>query len=284
MKNRATGGWIGLCLLMLCMMCANANAASGEDTGTTVPTAGKSAQAQRDADQNPDALETRLQQRLRVLLKLLDEDDAASLLNAQMAWRNFRDETCTVEASAIAPRANAAGLVEYTRRGCERRMTERRLVAIDRYIDILQGRASYAELAEREPQLYAIGVYAGRAPDTARAGDEEQGVVLVHVRKRTHPLVLSLSAYEPVHWKLVVDPGVVLRRVILTGYHAQTISGLPAGVSVVRHGDARNEPPHYYAYKKDDQYFKLAKYLKGLTGLDVASFQGRYKGGDFVVE
>lgn len=268
--------WIGMGAVLLAGLWGNAALAQDKAAGAQG--------ARSDVAVAMATLHTRLQQRLRVLLTLLDEDAAASMVNAQLAWRNYRDETCTVEASAIAPRPDAKGLVEYTRRGCERRMGERRLIAINRYIAILQGKASYAELTEREPQLYVIGVYEGRVSDTARGGHAGDEIVLVHVRKRSHPLILSLSAYAGVHWKLVVDPGVVLRKLILTGYHAQTLSGLPAGVDVVRRSEVRNGEPYYYAYKKDDQYFRLSKYLKGLTGLDVSQFQGRYKGGDFVVE
>jgi hypothetical protein len=45
--------------------------------------------------------------------------------------------------------------------------------------------------------------------------------------------VLVLSAYEATRWHVQLGAGASLEHVYLTGYHAQTIDGVPAGVDVL---------------------------------------------------
>jgi hypothetical protein len=83
-------------------------------------------------------------------------------------------------------------------------------------------------------EVRAIGVYQG----TGGVSDfchSTPGTVTVTVPKNTAPIILALSAYEPVKWVLHVDPGTTIKKIILSGYNAQTVSGQAAGVAVENH-------------------------------------------------
>lgn len=62
-----------------------------------------------------------------------------------------------------------------------------------------------------------------------------EGTVEVIVSETGHPLVLSLMAVLPTHWRLVFEGAVELEAVILSGKHPQRISGLPANTHLEVH-------------------------------------------------
>lgn len=128
------------------------------------------------------------------------------------------------------------------------------------------------------PALHAIGVYEGQLAEGADAGRE----VVVNVTDDTRPLVLALMAYEKTLWKISLKEGVRLNKVILAGYHAQSVTGLPTDVPVEAHtydpspcDRCLQDPKYFYSYDAPPAQ------LKELTHLDVTSFQGRYQGTEF---
>src|SRR5262245_26710879 len=76
-----------------------------------------------------------------------------------------------------------------------------------RYAEVLAGelaqlRAMWAGEGAGEqgakPELYAVGFYVGSMPD----GPKKFGTAEVEVRVTDRPVVLALSAYEPIRWKV----------------------------------------------------------------------------------
>jgi len=59
-----------------------------------------------------------------------------------------------------------------------------------------------------------------------------QYAVDVHVTDTSAPVILGLSGFYRIQWRLHLAPGVQLRRVVLTGYYPQTVTGVPGGVEV----------------------------------------------------
>jgi hypothetical protein len=155
------------------------------------------------------------------------------------------------------------------------------------------------------PQLHVIGVYEGHDPDddgrpwwskcdgkssldchAEMTGKKRAkgGFVTVNVSITDAPIVLALSAYSKVKWDVQAKPGVQIQKVILSGYHAQSIEGI-ADTTILEVYTYDASPcdrcyqgnGYFYSYKRP--HLKLTE----ITGLDVTSFQGKYKGREFAV-
>jgi hypothetical protein len=61
----------------------------------------------------------------------------------------------------------------------------------------------------------------------------ESGVIDVYITPRNKPLVLYFGAYQPVKWNLIIDQAVRIERIVLSGYHSQTVAGVPPGVPIL---------------------------------------------------
>lgn len=145
--------------------------------------------------------------------------------------------------------------------------------------------------AELDVQL--VGVYqasdqAGREAvafaEPPLDGGRRGGVVEVRVGKTAKPLLLVLSAYEPVHWALQVQAGADLRGVIASGYHAPTVSGIGASGLLVQTSHDRPQPgcPYFLAYE-GDHLASASRRVKDWTTHPIHRMQRRYAGSSFDV-
>jgi Curli production assembly/transport component CsgG len=78
---------------------------------------------------------------------------------------------------------------------------------------------------EGNVELHVIDVYEGIP--------HESGVIDIYVTTKNKPLVLYFGAYQPVKWNLITEPGVQIERIILSGYHPQTVAGAPTDVPIL---------------------------------------------------
>lgn len=166
------------------------------------------------------------------------------------------------------------------------------------------------------PALHVIGVYEGQTPPGiddrpwwAKCNDDQNGkqpgvvpmrpsrechekyagkhaekVIVVNVSDDTRSIVLALTAHDRTLWRVSLKSGVKLTKVILAGYHAQRVSGIPLEI-----------PIETYTYDPSpcERCWQGAKYfysyqsppiqLKEITGLEPTSFQGRYRGTAFSI-
>ena len=125
----------------------------------------------------------------------------------------------------------------------------------------------------RNAQIEAIGVYQGANSNrsTDRTGDVE-----VRVRKSARPIVLILSSYESIRWRLIVEPGAQLNGVLVSGYKQSTVVG--AGPARVLMNGSQ------YAYKEGSAEFAaLNRNVVQQLGKPINAFQGRYEGSAFSV-
>lgn len=76
-----------------------------------------------------------------------------------------------------------------------------------------------------DTELHVIDVYEGIP--------HESGIIKVYVTAKNKPLVLYFGAYQPVKWNLIVEPAVQIQRIILSGYHPQTVAGAPPNVPIL---------------------------------------------------
>lgn len=164
------------------------------------------------------------------------------------------------------------------------------------------------------PALHVIGVYEGQTPPSADdrpwwakcgdntkdgrpsapnpsiechrnyAGTRAEKEVAVHVSDDSRPMVLALTAYDTTVWKVTLKEGVKLTKVILGGYHSQRVSGIPLETPIETY--TRDPSPcdrclqgatYFHSYQQPPHQ------LKEITGLEVTSFQGRYREGSFSI-
>ncbi len=128
----------------------------------------------------------------------------------------------------------------------------------------------------KDADVEAIGVYQGGDIGQAHGASARTGTVQVRVRRSSHPLVLSLSAYEPVRWVLTVEPGAKLAAVLSSGYSDQEVFGAGAA-RILKVGQL-------YAYKRGSPEFgKLDDEVARLAGKRIGVFQGGYSGTSYTV-
>lgn len=121
-----------------------------------------------------------------------------------------------------------------------------------------------------------VGVY--QAAGGSRGFREQPKIqeVRVRVKRSDKPLVLVLSSYEAVGWRIILDPGARLNAVLVSGYHDSSVMGFGNArlITIGRH----------HAYTLDSPGFSsLSKEVYRWTGKAIGVFQGRYEGADFIV-
>lgn len=118
-------------------------------------------------------------------------------------------------------------------------------------------------------KVEAVGVY--ETKDRSPAG------ISVIVKKSSQPLVLMLSAYEPVKWNIIKEPGANLVAIIASGYNLPEVTGAGATKTIIKRGS--------YAYQPSGSgYEALSNDAIMWTGKPISKFQGTYGGTVFVVE
>lgn len=127
----------------------------------------------------------------------------------------------------------------------------------------------------RNAQIEGVGVYQGKTANRAFSG-HPMGSVDVHIRSSTKPIVLVLSSYEPVNWRLTSAPGAKLAAVLVSGYYTSNVVGAGAARVIVV-GSA-------FSYKQvGSDYNRLNSEVVQYTGKGMDIFQGQYEGGKFSV-
>lgn len=132
----------------------------------------------------------------------------------------------------------------------------------------------FSDLANKV-QVEGVGVYQGKSANHSFA-NHPMGYVEVRIRSSAKPIVLVLSSYEPVNWRLVSEPGAKLATVLISGYHSSNVVG--AGTArVIVAGSAS-------AYKLGDSgYNSLNNEVVKYIGKGIDIFQGKYEGDSFSV-
>jgi hypothetical protein len=123
---------------------------------------------------------------------------------------------------------------------------------------------------DQPAELHLIGSYSG------------SGRIVIGLTDK--PVVLALGSYEPGIWRIELQPGARLRKVILLGRNEQRVSGAPADVEIVN----RTSCPEW-AYQWEgagenvrymtDQYRTFLAAAQQESGLAETSFQGNYDTG-----
>jgi hypothetical protein len=157
------------------------------------------------AGESPDeALLAELESTMATGSALYAEDGALALMGSGLV--GFEPPTCPTEPTSIGP------------------------VIAD--CDVQGGYETYTYVAPGscETGLWVAGVYQARS--VSSGDDHPTGAATVHFDvPGSH--VLALSAYEPVDWTVTVGPDTTLERILVAGYHAQTVDAPGVPVELV---------------------------------------------------
>jgi hypothetical protein len=106
----------------------------------------------------------------------------------------------------------------------------------------------------------------------------ESITVPVRVLATPEPITLVLCSYESVRWKITLDAGARVEKVLVGGYHISEAFGVDASITYYLYDSRerrKEEPRYFYAYQRDGpEYLKFEETLRQLTGKEISTFQG----------
>ena len=148
--------------------------------------------------------------------------------------------------------------------------------------------SAYIGSSSGNKELHLIGVYEANAEHGNR-NYLSKSAIEIKVEPRNKPIILALSAYEPVRWNITAEPGAVIEKIIVNGYHNQTVSGV-SGIPIEEH--SYEETGNYigdFIYKwgataESSNTSSLVTKLEQRTRTSLTSFQGCYRGTNFTIK
>ena len=127
----------------------------------------------------------------------------------------------------------------------------------------------------KNSDVEGIGIYRAAGSD-AGMGRQKAGTVNVDVRRSEKPILLILSSYNSVNWKISMQPGARVSAILLSGYVGSTVEG-GGSARIVSIGSASG-------YQVGSpQYKELEREIYGWTGKKPSLFQVGYEGTQFEV-
>ena len=137
--------------------------------------------------------------------------------------------------------------------------------------------------------MHVISTYQGEKIDCSGVTGHPQNEITINVNPSNKPIVLALTSYEAILWKINVASGANLVKVITIGYYKQQVCGIPS-TTVVENicrvsscdlsGAYRWEPD---SSGNSTGYKNLISVLRNRTGLVESSFQGCYSSKKYIV-
>jgi hypothetical protein len=148
--------------------------------------------------------------------------------------------------------------------------------------------SAYIGSSSGNKELHLIGVYEANA-DRGNRNYLSKSAIEIKVERRNKPIILALSAYEPVQWNITAEPGSVIEKIIVNGYHNQTVSGV-SGIPIEEH--SYEETGNYigdFIYKwgataESSNTSSLVTKLEQINRTSLTSFQGCYRGTSFTIK
>jgi hypothetical protein len=147
--------------------------------------------------------------------------------------------------------------------------------------------SAYVASSSGNKELHLIGVY--EASSEHGNGQSEKGAIEVKVERQNKPIILALSAYEPINWNVTVEPGAVIEKIIVNGYHNQTVSGVSGIAIEERSYEETGDYLGNFIYKwgsttESTNTPSLVTKLEQLEHTNLTSFQGCYRGTSFTIK
>jgi hypothetical protein len=147
--------------------------------------------------------------------------------------------------------------------------------------------SAYVGTSQGNKELHLIGVY--EATSAHGNGVRATGSVEVKVERKNKPIILALSAYEPINWNVTVEPGAVIEKIIVNGYNKQTVSGISEIPIEERSYEENGEYFGNFIYKwgsttESTNTPSLVTKLEQINHTNLTSFQGCYRGTSFTIK
>lgn len=147
--------------------------------------------------------------------------------------------------------------------------------------------SAYVAFSTGDTELHVIGVY--EAGTDYSGGNHPTGTIDVRVERQNKRIILALSAYEPVRWNIIAEPGAEIEKIIVNGYYEQTISGV-GGIPIEQYtynGNGSSLGNFTYQWGSPSERINtpsLVDVLEQLNNRNITSFQGCYRGTSFSIK
>jgi hypothetical protein len=149
--------------------------------------------------------------------------------------------------------------------------------------------SAYIGSSSGNKELHLIGVYEANA-DHKNRNYLSKSAIEIKVERRNKPIILALSAYEPVQWNITIEPGAIIEKIIVNGYHNQTVSGV-SGIPIEEHsyeetGNSLGDFIYnmWAATPESSNPPSLVTKLEQRNRTSLTSFQGCYRGTNFTIK
>lgn len=151
---------------------------------------------------------------------------------------------------------------------------------LDKFKSMMTG--SYPIPSKKVTEIHAVGVYQGnvRSPEGKHHPllAHVPGTATANIDYQGNPITLLLTAYEPVDWTVNVAKGTTVSKIILSGYHDQTIKELNGStikpeVVKVEKNTFTYDLSYDFGY---GDYLKLSNGMKKQNGAELTSLIGDY--------
>lgn len=141
-------------------------------------------------------------------------------------------------------------------------------------LDRLNAQVPFAEVA-KDAQIEGIGVYES-SNNLSKGPGNRPGSINLAVHPTARPLILVLSSYESVTWRISPQNKDNIKLILLSSYYPSSVEGADNVRTVVINGG--------FAYSRESkEYAHLRNAVMAQTGRDIQIFQGSYKGEYFSV-
>jgi hypothetical protein len=111
-----------------------------------------------------------------------------------------------------------------------------------------------------DPQLHLVGSYGANG-------------TIVELTPQPSPVILVLCSYERAQWTIRAAEEVTIERIIIGGYHKQSVKESPAGVSVETYSHDERTNGFYTYGIESDGHTQAMNRIKELTGMEPTTLQ-----------
>ena len=134
--------------------------------------------------------------------------------------------------------------------------------------------------------VYAVGTYKGTTPVDVQLDDSGHTVTqaTVFVNKPNQSVVLVLSAYDPVLWRVEHTKDTKIAGILVSGYHGQALVGVDEKIPVaISSHQERGEIPYFYATGASEKLISMNNIVKKIVGQEIDQFYNKPTRGKFYI-
>lgn len=134
--------------------------------------------------------------------------------------------------------------------------------------------------------VYAVGTYTGPKPLGFQIDNSGHNAALtdVVVNIPNRPVVLVLTAHEPVIWRVGRLKDTTIAGVLVSGYHTQSLGGIDKStLKVISTHDTPGKFPYFFAHEDSPELLKMSEAVTKLLGKEIEHFINKHERGVFYI-